>query len=100
MPGRDLRPAARPAEVASNALKPPSTRRKTKPKAHLPLLWRESGDVIFEDDVRKVEGDPEERLNVCNIAKQASTSDTQQMDANADFAGAEPKIYMTSKIGS
>ena len=39
-------------------------------------------DVVAEDDVSKVKGDPEEHLNACNVARQASTSDTQKLDAN------------------
>ena len=38
-------------------------------------------------DVRKVEGDPKEHLNACNVARQASTSDTHKLRAkiNAGF---------------
>ena len=44
--------------------------------------------MVAEDEVRKVEGDRKEHLNACNVARQASTSDTQKLDAyaNADFA--------------
>ena len=48
-------------------------------------LSRESRDAVADDDVRKVEGDPKEHLNACNVARQASTSDTHKLGTNAGF---------------
>ena len=62
MPGGDLKPATTPAEVAPNALQQSSTRRNGKRKTHMPLLSRESRDVVADHDVRKVEEDPEDSL--------------------------------------
>ena len=74
------RPAS--AEVAKNALAPPSTiikRKRKASKAHLP--W----DTIADDDVNMVEGHPEDLLSACNAVRQASTTDTQNLGANAGF---------------
>ena len=90
VPNGELKPATRPAKAAPNAFKPPSTRRKRKRKAHLPLLSRESRDTIADDDVRKAEGDPKDPLTACNVARQESTSDTQKLGANAGFAAVRP----------
>ena len=85
VPGGDLKPATRHTEVATSALKPPSTRRKRKREAHLPLLSRESRDAVADDGVRKVERDPEDHLNACNAVRQTSASDSQKLGVNAGF---------------
>ena len=48
-------------------------------------MSRESRDAVADDDVRKVDGDPKEHLNACNVARQASTSDIHKLGANAAF---------------
>ena len=79
-------PATTPAEDAPDTFKPPSTRRKKKRKAHLPLLSRDSRDTIADDDVGKAEGGPEDHLDACHVTRQESTSDAQKPGANAGFA--------------
>ena len=98
VPGGDLEPVTGPAEVAPNALKPSSTRRKRKRKAHLPLLSRESRDAVADHDVKKLEGDTEEHLNACNVARQASTSATHKLRANAGFAAVRNLYDQQDKV--
>ena len=98
VPGGDLKPATRPAEGAPNALQPSSTRRKRKRKAHLPLLSRESRDAVADHDIKKVEGDTEEHLNACNVARQASTSATHKLRANAGFAAVRNLYDQQDKV--
>ena len=85
MPDGDLRPATRPAEDAPDTSTPPSTRRKRKRTAHLPLLSRESRDTFADADVNMVEGVLEDHRNASNAVRQASTSDTKKLGANAGF---------------
>ena len=95
---RGLQTCTRP-EVAPSTLKPSSTRRRRKRKAHLPLLSRESRDAVADDDVvRKMEGDPEEHLNACNVARQASTSDIYKLGANAGFAAVRNLYDQQDKV--
>ena len=64
----------------------------------MPLLSRESRDAVADDDVRKMEGDTEEHLNACNVARQASTSDIHKLGANAGFAAVRNLYDQQDKV--